>query len=76
MKVLVLGPASESNEGAWISKVQSLTGKQKFDLILVLGKVANVAPFTDSITVPTYFISSEPCDDSPLYLGKHYICKW
>jgi hypothetical protein len=70
MKVLVLGPASESNEAAWIAKVQSLTKKQTFDLLLVMGIIPNVKTFTDAITVPTYFISSEQCDDTQLYLGK------
>jgi hypothetical protein len=73
MKVLLLGATSESNEAAWIAKVKSLTGKQTFDLILVMGKISNVETFTDAITVPTYFISSEQCDDNQLYLGKNDI---
>lgn len=71
MKILVLGPTSESNESAWISKVTSLIGKQKFDLILVMGTIPNVQTFIASINIPTYFISDAPCDDTELYLGKN-----
>ena len=74
MKILVLGPTAESNESAWISKVSSMTTKQKFDLILVLGLIPNVEQFIATIPIPTYLISNDGHSaDNELYLGNFTV---